>query len=85
MKKIYLSFVFVAILGFIGWQWGQHRVPVSQAASSCAINITKFDSKVYNPVKADDILFNYHFIDSPGVFSNAVKAGQLPFFFFILS
>ncbi len=79
MKKIYLSFVFVAILGFIGWQWGQHRVPVSQAASSCAINITKFDSKVYNPVKADDILFNYHFIDSPGVFSNAVKAGQLPF------
>ena len=79
MKKIYLSFVFVAILGFIGWQWGQHRVPVSQAASSCAINITKFDSKVYNPVKADDILFTYHFIDKLDIFSNAVKAGQLPF------
>lgn len=163
MKKIYLSFVFVAILGFIGWQWGQHRVPVSQAASSCAINITKFDPKVYNsdafdailagnglitkgafiaalkagalpfttkesseetinlamtkitndvcggkcnldylvmqsscsagcainitkfdpkvynPVKADDILFNYHFIDKLDIFSNAVKAGQLPF------
>ena len=78
MKKIYLSFVFVAILGFIGWQWGQHRVPVSQAASSCAINITKFDFKEYSPHPVDDILFTYHFID-PGDFLRAVQNGQLPF------
>ena len=79
MKKIYLSFIFAAALGFIGWQWSQHWVPAAQATTGCAINITKFNPNVYNSDVLDYILFDNGFIDNRGDFFNAVKTGALPF------
>jgi len=78
MKKNYLFFVFAAILGFIGWQWGQHWVPAAQAAPNCTIIITKFDSKTYNAEFLDTIL-NKNGLITQDAFLDALKAGALPF------
>ena len=78
MKKNYLFFVFAAILGFIGWQWGQHWVPAAQAAPNCTIIITKFDSKTYNAEFLDTIL-NKNGLITKGAFLDALQAGALPF------
>ncbi len=78
MKKIYLSFIFAAALGFIGWQWSQHWVPAAQAAPNCAITITKFDPKVYNP-DALDTIFTKNGLITERAFIAAIKDGALPF------
>jgi len=78
MKKNYLFFVFAAILGLIGWQWGQHWVPAAQAAPNCTIIITRFDSKTYNADVLDTIL-NKNGLITKGAFLDALQAGALPF------